>query len=300
MTEPVREGTWWVVVNPTAGRGRGESDRAARALQGRAIPHRMVVSESPAHFGDLVREGRMRGATHFASVGGDGTAHLLINALLEEPWDEPPVVAILPAGSGSDFLRTFALPRRIESAVEHLATDEVYPTDIGVLIGSFGTRRFLNVADVGVAAGAAAMAGRLPSSLGGLRDVAGFWMTLASHRPGHIVLTAGSRSYEGPAINVVLANGQYFGGGMNIAPRATVMDGLLDIQVFTGPRRQAFSVMPRVIRGLHLSHKGVRRFTGSEFRLDTSAQMPVEADGELLGHGSVRGWLEPAAISFKI
>ncbi len=301
MTGATRsEATWWVIVNPAAGHGADITERTRVALRGRGIRNELWISESPAHLGELAKLGRQRGATRFASVGGDGTAHLLINALLSEPWRDPPTVAILPAGSGSDFIRTFALPKRLEDAVAHLDTDAVYPTDIGVIQGSFGTRRFLNVADVGVAAGAAEFAARLPSRLGVLRYSAGFWLTLASHRPVAIELTVGDRTFLGPAINVVMANGQYFGGGLNIAPRATVMDGLLDIQVFSGPRRQAFSVMPRVIRGLHLSHPGVRRFIGSEFALESEVPLPVEADGEMIGSGSVKGWLEPGAIRFKI
>ena len=301
MTEAAGDtSAWWVIVNPGAGHDADITDRAEAALRGRRVDHELRVSESPAHLAELARLGRQSGATRYAAVGGDGTAHLLINALLAEPWDEPPTVAILPAGSGSDFIRTFALPKRLEDAVTHLQTDAVYPTDIGVLEGSFGLRRFLNVADVGVAAGAAEVARRLPSRLGGLRYAAGFWLTLARHRPVEIELTVGKRSFVGPAINVVLANGQYFGGGMNIAPRASVMDGLLDIQVFTGPRRQAFTVMPRVIRGLHLSHPGVRRFTGNRFTLESEAPLPVEADGEMIGTGAVNGWLEPGAIRFKI
>jgi YegS/Rv2252/BmrU family lipid kinase len=287
-------------VNPGAGLGSNITTRTAAALEGRAIEHELHVSESPADYAELIRLGRRRGATRFVAVGGDGTAHLLINALLSDPWDAPPTVAILPAGSGSDFIRTFALPKRLEDAVGHLDSDAVYPTDIGVLKGSFGVRRFLNVADVGVAAGAAEVAAHLPSRLGALRYTAGFWLALARHRPTEIELTVGDRTYTGPAINVVLANGQYFAGGMNIAPRATVMDGLLDIQVFSGPRRQAFSIMPRVVRGLHLSHPGVRRFTGNEFKLESEVPLPVEADGEMIGTGSVSGWLEPAAIRFKI
>ena len=50
---------------------------------------------------------------------------------------------------------------------------------------------------------------------------------------------------EGTAINVVAANAQFFGGGLNIAPKAMLTDGEFDVQVFTGPRRQVFSLLPR-------------------------------------------------------
>ena len=68
-----------------------------------------------------------------------------------------------------------------------------------------------------------------------------------------------------------------------LAPNATVMDGKFDLQVFHGPRRLAFSVMPRVVRGTHVRHPAVTRFSVPAFELECAPGWPVEADGELLG-----------------
>ena len=87
---------------------------------------------------------------------------------------------------------------------------------------------------------------------------------------------------------------------MNVAPRALLVDGKWDVQVFQGPRRHAFSVMPRVIRGLHLDHRRVRRFSAATFTLDCPDGWPIEADGELLGTGPITGRMLPGAIEFKI
>ena len=87
---------------------------------------------------------------------------------------------------------------------------------------------------------------------------------------------------------------------MNVAPRAAVTDGLFDIQVFKGPRRRAFSVMPRVVRGTHLHVEGIRRFEADSFVLTCPRDWPVEADGEVLGLGLITGRVLPAAIDFKI
>ena len=233
-------------------------------------------------------------------MGGDGTANLIVNALMAHRTEVTPTLAILPAGSGSDFVRTFALPRRIEEAAAHLTTDTVYPCDVGRLSGAFGERYFLNVADIGVAAASVRMTERLPRFMGGARYAVGFWLTLAGFPTKNVKLSAGKRSYEGTAINVVIANGQYFGGGMNVAPNATVMDGMFDIQVFAGPRRLAFSVMPKVIRGTHIQHKAVKRFVAASFTLECEPEWPVEADGELLGHGPITGEIVPQALDFKI
>jgi YegS/Rv2252/BmrU family lipid kinase len=292
--------TWWIIVNPSAGRHGELEARARAALQQAGVEFQLRVSRDAAHVAALVAEGRREGMCRFAAVGGDGTANLVVNGLLAAPWKRPPVLAILPAGSGSDFIRTFALPKKLEAAASHLVTDEVYPCDIGVVEGSFGSRYFLNAVNVGVAAASVRIAERLPRQLGGVRYGAGFWITLAGFPAAGIHLEVDGREFMGPAITVVIANGQYFGGGMNVAPRASVMDGKLDIQVFSGPRRQAFTVMPRVMRGLHLHHRGVRRFEGAEFHLRCPDGWPIEADGEMLGVGEVVGGVIRHAIDFKI
>jgi YegS/Rv2252/BmrU family lipid kinase len=291
---------WWIIVNPSAG-ARGEVEaRTRRAVERAGIDYRLGVSQSPGHLAELVAAGIAAGAVDFAAVGGDGTANLVLNALLGHRWTEPPTLAILPAGSGSDFIRTFALPKTIDAMAPHLATPERYRCDVGVIEAGFGTRYFLNAVNVGVAAASVAVADRLPRRLGGARYAVGFWLKLARFGSVEIELEAGSRRFEGRAITVVIANGQFFGGGMNVAPRAALMDGKLDIQVFIGPRRKAFSVMPRVVRGTHLQLPSVRRFESARFRLTVPPGWPVEADGEVLGTGSITGRIVPGAIDFKL
>ena len=292
--------TWWVIINPSAGRHGELEARTGAALRQAGVDFELRVSRDAAHVSELVADGRRAGLRRFASVGGDGTAHLVVNGLMAASWDTPPLLAILPAGSGSDFIRTFALPKKLEAAARHLATDAVYPCDIGVIEGGFGSRYFLNAVNVGVAAASVRIAERLPRWLGGVRYGAGFWITLAGFPAAEVHLEVDGREFLGPAISVVVANGQYFGGGMNVAPRASVMDGKLDIQVFSGPRRQAFTVMPRVMRGLHLNHRGVRRFEGAAFRLRCPDAWPVEADGDMQGVGEITGRVIPQAIEFKI
>lgn len=292
---------WWVIVNPAAGRPGEFTTRTKEALAGSDIEFAVHESQGPKHFADLVAKGRASGVRTFAGVGGDGTAHLLLNALLEHEWDRPPGLAILPAGSGSDFIRTFALPRRLEAAVPHLATDDWYETDVLRVSGGFGVRYALNIVEAGVGAAAVTTAQRMPRWVGERRYALAFWATLPRFQPGEVTAVVGEgRQARGPAIAVVIANGQFFGGGMNVAPRASVADGLFDLQIFAGPRRKAFSVMPRLVRGMHLRHKNVRRLTGNHVQLEVPADWPIEADGELLGVGPISVSVLPAAIEFKI
>jgi diacylglycerol kinase (ATP) len=292
--------SWWVVRNPAAGRGADVSRRLTAALGAADVDAEVVVSEATEHVVDLVAEGRGRGFRRFASVGGDGTAHWLLNGLMATEWDEPPTMAIIPAGSGSDFIRTFALPRTIEGAVPLLAAGRTYRVDVGRLDGSFGSRWFLNAANIGLVARSAQRAARLPARLGSLRYTAAFWLSLATFGRAPVVVDLGGRRIEERAITVVAANGQFFGGGLNIAPQASLQDGVVDVEVFACSKWRAFDVMPRVIRGNHLRHPAVKRGRTAALTVTVPDDWPVEADGEMVGSGPVQVTVHPGAVDFTI
>jgi YegS/Rv2252/BmrU family lipid kinase len=292
--------SWWVVRNPSAGMGIDVSRRLGAALDRAGVEAEVVVSDTQEHVAVLVGQGRERGYRRFASVGGDGTAHWLLNGLMAAEWDEPPTMAIIPAGSGSDFIRTFALPRTIEGAVPLLASGRTYRVDVGLIEGSFGSRWFLNAANVGLVARSAQRANRLPSRLGSLRYTAAFWLSLATFGRAPVVVDLGGRRIEEEAITVVVANGQFFGGGLNVAPQASLQDGAVDVEAFTCSKWRAFDLMPRVIRGNHLRHPAVKRGRASRLTITVPENWPVEADGEMVGSGSVRITVRPGAIDFVI
>ncbi len=270
-------------------------------LRGSGMAFEFHVTTGPDDAAALVDDGVAAGYRRFAVVGGDGTTEQVVDALMQRPWSSPPTLGVVPIGSGSDFVRTFGFGRSLSDAVARLAHGEQYVIDVGRVDGPWGSRHFVNVADIGIAAATIPVAMRLPRRLGGKRYPAAFWIALPRFPPADVEVRVGTRTYEGPAINVVIANGQFFGGGMNIAPKAMLVDGEFDVQVFTGPRRHAVTLMPRVIRGLHLRHPGVRRFSGSEVTVRVARPWPVDADGEMLGRtDELRATIIPAALQLQI
>ena len=292
--------TWFAIVNPAAGRKK----QSILALEEQAAVHGLDVkfleTASVAEVDDVVRRAVADGFVNFLAVGGDGTTNTLVNSLMPLRQDKRFTLGIVAAGSGSDLVRTFGHSKDLAAGFSRLVAPDRYPIDVGVISLSGATTYFLNAANVGVAAEAAAAAERLPRFLGSFRYVAAFWIALAGHKSASITLEVDRHTFSGKAINVVVANGQFFGGGMNIAPRASTSDGLFDVQVFSGRKRQAFTVMPRILMGTHLSHKAVRRYVGSHVELSGTGSLSVEADGERIGHGAVTIDVVPSAIDLVI
>ena len=289
-----------MIVNPAAGTGRDLTRQVESALEVRAIDYEVRTSETAEAVAGIVAEGRDLGYEAFLAVGGDGTANLVLNQLLAHGWPQPPTLGILPAGSGSDFVRTFAIPNELGAAANHLLSEDRYPVDVGRLSGLFGRRYFLNAANAGLGARTVVEAGRFPDWMGPRRYLAGFWSALARTAPDEIRVDCDARTIATVGWNVVIANGQFFGGGMNVAPRAAAGDGLFDVQVFSGPRRLAPVVIRRVVRGTHLTHPAVRRTTGRLVDVEIPHGWLVEADGEVVGSGPFSAEVLEGLLYFKI
>jgi len=292
--------TWWVVVNPAAGTRQQWEDRVRRALEVQDLEAVVQSSGSAAHFRELVTEGIATGATRFVAAGGDGTVSLMADALLGHRWASPPTLGVLPAGSGCDFIRTFGFSQVLEEAAAHLAGDGSVLIDVGVAEGAWGTRRFVNVLDIGVIAATVRTADGPTRHLGRFRYKAAFWLTLIPFRTTRLTVQMERRTFAGRANTVVFANGQYFGFDMNVAPRASPSDGLLDVQVFVGPKTSALSLLPKVSRGRHLAHPMVHRFRTEAATVVTERPWPIEVDGDYLGETPVSVRVEPLSLRLKV
>ena len=291
---------WLVAVNGSAGRITTDPSLIAEVVGAVGLDAEIVAPGSPAEMTTALIAGAHRGFEHFAIAGGDGTVNLAVNALLPLELGHPPVIGVLPVGTGCDLLRTFGLPQDLPGAAQHLMTDNVYPIDVVALEGDWGLRYFVNVAQAGVGAAAAQTAVKIARWFGSVRYPMAFGARLPRFPRTRITLTTEKKTVESEALAVIFANAQFFAGGWNVAPKATLVDGVLDIQIFDIKKRQAAALVPKVVKGTHLREPGVRRLSVSEFTLVTESPWPVEADGDLIGNTTVRGRVIPAAVRLKI
>lgn len=291
---------WMVTLNPAAGRRAVDPTTVRSALKAADIEFDIAAPSSRSEMVSTIEGFVGRGGTHLAVVGGDGTANLAINTLLAMETGERPVLGILPAGTGCDLLRTFGLPQDLAGAATHLKSDDVYSIDVAYLDGAWGRRHFVNVAQAGVGAAAAESAPRMHRRFGAARYPLAFLARLPRFPRAHVTLVTEKRTVESEAIAVIFANAQFFAGGWNVAPRATLIDGVLDIQIINAKKSRAPALVPKIIKGTHLGDHAVRRLSAAEFDLTTSPEWPVEVDGDLLGNTRFEGRVIPAAINLKI
>lgn len=297
-----------VIANPRSGRGRvgQELPEIERQLNARKLGYRIVETQGPGHASTVAREALLGGERFLVAVGGDGTVQEVVNGMLEDDRavGEGGVLGVIAAGSGCDFVRTFGLPQDVPRAVRHLEGDRLYPIDVArvdyVEDGATVTRYVPNIAEVGLGGAVVRRAARLPRWLGRSRYFWGFWLSVRKYRPCRITVRADAKEWEGRANNVVVANGQFYGGGMKISPRSYPGDGLLDIQISTGPKSEAFTLIPKIYRGEHVPHPHIKEMRGRKITVDAERPLPIEGDGEVLGLTPATFTVVPEVISLKI
>ncbi|MGH2738905.1 MAG: diacylglycerol/lipid kinase family protein [Actinomycetota bacterium] len=297
-----------LIVNPRAGRGRvGRAlPEIERRLHAGRLAYRIATTQAAGDAARLARQALEKGERFVVAVGGDGTVHEVVNGMIEDDRlvVDDAVLGVLAAGSGCDFVRTFGMPDRPRNAVRHLLGSGTYQIDV-VRVGYANngetrTRYSPNIAEAGLGAEAVRRAEGLSRRLGRGRYFVGFWLAVAGFRPAEVHVETDRRTFDGQANNVIVANCQYYGGGMRISPRSYPGDGLLDVQISVGPKSEAFTTLPKIYRGQHVPSPTIKEYRARDVRIDADRALPVEADGEVLGTTPATFTVLPQILALKI
>ena len=277
-----------------------------RYLQERELEYEIRCTEHAGHAPRLARAALDEGIRFLVAAGGDGTIHEVVNAMIEDDRAVAPdaVLGVIAAGTRSDFVKTFGIPAMAGHAVAHLDGPESFTIDIGKVTFTKDdhevVRYFSNIAEVGLGAEVVARVARLPRWLGPTTYSVALWLALLRHKQTNVSVDLVDRIYEGPMNNLVVANGQFFGGGMKIAPKAAPTDGVLDIQIDRVRKREAIALLPKLFKGEHVPHHDIKEAKRVTVSITSQRRLLIEADGEILGHTPAIFGVLPDALSLKV
>lgn len=309
MTSPF--GPMRLIANPTAGRGRNAVlPRLLAALEARGLEHDVVYTRAAGDAVTLARSAVLDDGRRFVvAVGGDGTIHEVVNGLVDaesgQPIAEGIVLGAVPAGSGCDFVRTFGLDRDPEQLARHLDGDGLFPIDLGRirLVGRDGealVRLFANIAEAGYGGVVTHRANAMPKQLGKVRYLLAIFRALREFTQIRTNVVVDHTEVTEIVTNVVVANGQFFGGNMKVAPRAIPDDGKFNVQVWRGKPSDAFLKTNKMRLGEHLPDPNIREWQSTNVHVAGDEPLMIEADGEVLGVTPATFDVLPKVISFKV
>jgi YegS/Rv2252/BmrU family lipid kinase len=304
-----------VVVNPRSAAGGTERrwNVFADTLREAIGTFEYRFTRSVGDGATLAREGLRQGFEMIVAMGGDGTINEVANGFFDGDQVVNPeaIMGVVPAGTGGDFRRTLAIPKTVSEAAKVLRGRGVRRIDVGRLEytaagGARAVRRFINIASFGISGVVDELVNRSRKGFGGRVAFAAATLRAAwSYRNQRVRLACdGEAGQELTVQNVAVANGQYFGGGMRIAPDARLDDGVFDVVVIGD---LGFSELlrsgHRVYRGTHLgmpkiTHRRASRVAASP--ASPGERVLLDVDGENPGMLPATFTLEPRALRIKM
>jgi diacylglycerol kinase (ATP) len=297
-----------VIVNPVAGAHSTHRKWPiiSRLLKHNGLSFDFEYTEGAGHAIELARAAASDGYQCLVAVGGDGTVNEVANGILHSTGANKTALGIISTGTGSDFIRSVGIPRDFPSACSALTSPRRLAIDVGIVEyqskGQTIQRFFVNGAGVGFDATVVEKTERLPKYFGGtIPYLVGLVRALFSYKNKPVVLRVGDEVEAGRVLSVMVANGGYLGGGMHVAPRAELNDGLLDVVVIGDlGKLELLKELPTVYKGTHINHPKVRMIKTRHITVTSPERMLVHADGELLGESPASFWVMPAALSLVV
>jgi diacylglycerol kinase (ATP) len=277
-----------VLVNPTAGRGRGArlADPVTDRLREAGIRARWEAGRDASEAVDLARRAAARGVDGLVVVGGDGMIHLVLGAVAETTTP----LAVIPAGTGNDFARSLGIPVRDPlAAADIVVAGYTRAQDLGRVVPEsdaagqrdFGLPRwFATILCAGFDSRVAERVTRMSWPHGRLRYDLASAIELGAFRPQRFTLQLDEEGQAGDALLVAAGVTASYGGGLRICEGADPTDGLLDIAVVGALRRRDLvRVFPKLSKGTHLGHPAVTMFRAKKLGLAADG-LTAYADGE--------------------
>jgi diacylglycerol kinase (ATP) len=284
----VRE-TFFAIVNPAAGGGRSAklAGPAIARLRQHGLHVDVIASTGPGHAADLAREAYQQNYRRFIAVGGDGTAHEILNGIFTHAGANARTrvsLGFLPVGTGNSFLRDFVAQNSPEAALQAMLENRTRPVDLLRLTHSKGEIYSFNLLSIGFTADVATLTNRHFKALGPLGYLLGVLVRVAQLRRRAFALRCDEDKTwdDRRCLFLSFNNSKYTGGSMLIAPRADPTDALIEF-VRWGPigRLGLLRMLPKLYDGTHIQHPLASRRAVYRVEFNLPAPIDVMIDGEI-------------------
>ena len=242
------------------------------------------------------------------AVGGDGTLNEVVNGFFHNgaPIPTTSKLAMLPLGTGGDFRRTLRIPLDPKEAVHVIQAGTPRRLDAGCVTyaahdGSTAVRHFINIADVGLSSEVAHRVNTGSKRLGAAAFTLASALALLSWKNKPMTVVVDGNQFDIVAQQVVVANCQYYGGGMRMAPSAKPTDGVFDVILIGNlGKLETARKIGSIRNGTHLDDHNpkVQLMYGKRISISSTATVRVDLDGETPGTLPALFEIQPGAIEF--
>ncbi|MCB9113251.1 MAG: diacylglycerol kinase family lipid kinase [Anaerolineales bacterium] len=276
-----------LILNPMADMGRAW--KTANDLRPIAQEFKGELTWSgtvyPTHAIELAKQAAEEGYDLVVAMGGDGTAHEVMNGLMQVPAEKRPLMGVVPIGSGNDFAYSVGITHKPDRALAHaLKAENVRAVDIGVMTDEHGRKEYFdNTLGIGFDAVVTIRSHKLPIVKGFLMYLTAVIQTIIfDHKPAHVQIKTDKNEWETSALMVTLCNGPREGGGFMLSPESKNDDGTMEFVIVNKvSRAMMFRLVPEFMKGTHMRFEQVSMGDYRKFAINSDSPLYIHADGEI-------------------
>ena len=299
--------TWFVIINPTSGNGSGKKKwpKIQNLLKTYGFSIQYAFTEFDKHSGQIVKTAIEKGFVNIISVGGDGTLHNIVNGIMRQIKTPSTyiTVGVIPIGTGNDWIKTHNIPMNTEKVIQLIKKGNTKLQDVGKIEFANQDKEpvfFINLAGVG-------FDGHVVSNIkkykrfGAISYLIGVLLGLTSFKNFRSKVLFNSKEISGKTLMVLMGLCKYSGGGMQLTKSPNPFDGLFDVSVAKNfSKLDVIKNVFKIFNGNIVKYKKVETHKCSKIIVEIieDNQPFIQADGELIGKGSISVSLFPKCFSF--
>jgi len=282
------------VINPAAAGGKTAKiwSMKSKYFQKKFNNFDEVYTQQSGDAVKIAREAVEENYDYIISVGGDGTVNEIVNGMLSSEKESIKTKLIIyPLGTGSDLSRTLNLPHNVQGIIDLIKRGKT--KSIKVVEAKFlnneqqiEKRYFVNIADCGMGAEVAKKLNESKKTIdGSLSYLLKIFQTLINYKNKEIKIEADNKLlYKGKINSAIIAHGNYFGGGIKIAPEADLFKDKLNLVLLKDFSKLGIILnLIKGYKGNHLSHSLVESYFVEEIKITAEEKVELELDGESVG-----------------
>jgi diacylglycerol kinase (ATP) len=291
---------WAAIINPASRSGKARFVRDSVVDLAMRERVEIYATERRGHAVEIARSLAEKGYERVVAVGGDGTLNEVANGLAFSDT----ALAVVPAGTGNDWVRTVGIPPDTTQAWRVAMDGPIRRTDLAEVEGHGFCLNVLGAGfDAEVVRRLAGARGLLAALGPTPRYVCSVIGTFAGYKPTsvQIVTDTGFDVCVPATLLVAVGVARYYGSGMKILPDAEIEDGLLDVGWGSGiGKLELPALLSSVFRGAHVSHPKVRIERCREIELSADMPTPFHIDGDVRGELPIRVKVRESALRIVV
>ncbi|BAZ67283.1 diacylglycerol kinase catalytic region [Fischerella sp. NIES-4106] len=279
-----------LLVNRQSRQGQKRLSEVMSCLVEQGFELIAASAENPQDFSEIIQ--RYQHQVDLVIVGGgDGTLNAAVDTLVETNLP----LGILPLGTANDLARTLKIPNSLPEASKVIANGELRRIDLGEVNGKY----FFNVASLGLSV---KITQRLTKEVKRRWGIFAYAFTalkvIWESRPFSAEIRLCDQSIQVKTVQIAIANGRYYGGGMTVAPYAMIDDQRLDLYSLEIKHWwEIIPLLPRMRQGRHINARNVRALQAQEIEVYTRKPRPINTDGEITTYTPALFRVVPKAVA---